>query len=90
MSSITNEKISITDSEKTTAIYLLRDMTVKEISFLRHISFDGIQSQTKRIREKTGTSTIHGALARLIAAEVIKQDELASCLPKDGVDPSFL
>ena len=45
-------KFNITDAEKSTAICLLQDMTVKQITQLRHLSFHGVQSQTKRIREK--------------------------------------
>ena len=84
---ITPEDFGITDSEKTTAIYLLRDLTVKQITELRHLSFDGVQSQTKRIREKMQSTTMHGALARMIAVNIINKRELITCLPKEWNNP---
>ena len=78
-------KFNITDAEKSTAICLLQDMTVKQITQLRHLSFHGVQSQTKRIREKMSSTTIQGALARMIALGIIRREELLSCLPKDWV-----
>jgi len=76
----------ITDTEKKTALYLLQDLTVKQITELRHISFEGVQSQTKRIRSKMYATTIQGALARMIAVGIIHEEELLLCLPKDWID----
>ena len=83
MNIISPIQFSITDSEKATAICLLQDMTVKQITELRHLSFAGVQSQTVRIREKMHSTTIYAALARMIALEIIHKEELISCLPKD-------
>jgi len=75
-------KISpITESEKQTALYLLRGLTIKEISNYRNLSFEAIQSHAKRIRYKMEASTIQGALGRMLALGLISADELMSCLP---------
>ena len=83
MNVIAPTQFRITDSEKATAICLLQDLTVKQITEVRHLSIGGVQSQTQKIREKMHSTTIHGALARMIAIGIIRKDELVACLPQD-------
>lgn len=83
MDKIRQRKFKITDAEKETALCLLRDMTVKEITAVRYLSVAGVQDQTKRIRIKMETSTIYGALGRMIATGIITEEELRSCLPEN-------
>jgi hypothetical protein len=74
---------SITPAEKETAILLLKDLTVKQVQDITHLSFNGVQSRTKRIRLKTQTSTIHGALGRMLADGIITAEELKLRLTED-------
>ena len=72
----------ITKIEKETAIYFLRDLTVKEIQAINNVSFDCIQSRARQIRSKMHSSTIYGALARMVALGMITIEELTYCLPE--------
>ncbi len=81
MSIIQSNIFSITNSERETAVYLLRDLSVKQVKEMRCLSFEGVQSQTKRIREKMQAGTIYGALGRMIALNIITHNDLLLCLP---------
>jgi hypothetical protein len=80
MKTISTSEFNISESEKQTAIYLLQDLTVKQIAGLRCLSFAAVQRQTMQIRTKMETTTIYAALARMIAARIIAWEELVSCV----------
>ena len=90
MNHIASVILNITESQKATALLLSQDLSVKQIAQLRHLSPYVIEGDTKAIREKTGSSTIYGALIILIATDNIKEDDLINCATRHLKDKLLL
>ena len=74
-----NTEIMITapnETEMKTLELVLKDLCVKQISDIRHLSEDTIETHTRLIREKTHAHSIGVAAFRLCRAGLIPQEVL--------------
>ena len=73
----------LSEAEERVLIELMADKCVKEAADALHISFNTAQSHSAAIKNKTGATTLHTAVFRIVQNGLIAKEKL------DGIPITF-